>query len=47
MDVGNLANPNLWLYSFDASSAGSLDVSATKSTGTTNPSAANGIAATH
>jgi DNA-binding beta-propeller fold protein YncE len=47
MDVGNGANPNLWLYSFDSTSAGSLDVGTTKSTASTNPSLANGIAATH
>ena len=47
MDVGNGANPNLWLYSFDATSAGALDVGTTKSTASTNPSLANGIAVTH
>jgi len=47
MDVGNKANPNLWLYSFDVTSAGSLDVGTTKSTATVNPSAATGIAVTH
>jgi 6-phosphogluconolactonase len=47
MDVGNLANPNLWLYTFDATAAGSLDVTATKPTASVNPSAANGIAVTH
>ena len=47
MDIGNLANPNLWLYSFDATSAGSLDVGATKSTASTSPSASTGIAVTH
>lgn len=47
MDIGSLANPNLWLYSLDSTSLGSLDVDATKSTATVNPSAANGIATTH
>jgi 6-phosphogluconolactonase len=47
MTVGNLANPNLWLYTFDGTSAGSLDVGSTKSTAGVNPSDANGIAATH
>jgi DNA-binding beta-propeller fold protein YncE len=47
MDIGSLANPNLWQYSFDASSAGSLDVNSTKSTASVNPSASNGIAVTH
>ncbi len=47
MDVGNAANPNLWLYTFDTSSLGTLDVGSTKSTASTNPSLANGIAVTH
>ena len=47
MDVGSLANPNLWLYSFDTTSLGSLDVGATTSTATVNPSQSNGIAVTH
>ena len=47
MSVGNKANPNLWLYSFDATNAGSLDVSSTKSTASTNPAASTGIALTH
>jgi 6-phosphogluconolactonase len=47
MDVGNKANPNLWLYSFDSSSLGTLDVGSTKSTASTNPSLANAIAVTH
>jgi 6-phosphogluconolactonase len=47
IDVGNGNNPNLWLYSFDASSAGVLDVGSTRSTSSTNPSVATGIAATH
>jgi len=46
MAVGNGANPNLWLYSFDATSLGTLDVGSTKSTASVNPSAANGIAVT-
>ena len=47
MDVGSLANPNLWLYTLDGTSGGALDVTATKSTASVNPSAANGIAVTH
>jgi 6-phosphogluconolactonase len=47
MAVGNGANPNLWLYSFDATALGTLDISSTTSTAGTNPSASNGIAATH
>jgi 6-phosphogluconolactonase len=47
ISIGNKANPNLWLYSFDTSSLGTLDVGSTTSTATVNPSLANGIAATH
>ncbi|HEX4320796.1 MAG TPA: hypothetical protein VHZ52_07835 [Acidobacteriaceae bacterium] len=47
MSVGNKANPNLWLYSFDATNLGSLDVGSTKSTASTNPAASTGIALTH
>jgi len=47
MAVGNGDNPNLWLYSFDATSLGTLDVGTTTSTASTNPSASNGIAVTH
>jgi 6-phosphogluconolactonase len=47
IDVGSGANPNLWLYSFDASSLGSLDVGSTTSTASTSPSGSNGIVATH
>jgi 6-phosphogluconolactonase len=47
MDIGSLANPNLWLYTLDGTSGGALDVTATKSTASVNPSAANGIAVTH
>ncbi len=47
MDIGSLANPNLWLYTLDSSSPGALDVTATKSTASVNPSLATGIAVTH
>jgi len=48
IDIGNGANPNLWLYSLDATTAdGTLDVGSTKSTASVNPSVANGIAITH
>jgi len=47
MDVGNKANPNMWLYSFDATTLGTLDVGMTTSTASTNPSLANAIAVTH
>lgn len=45
--AGNGSNPNLFLYSFDASSAGVLDINTTTSTSTTNPAVANAIAVTH
>jgi DNA-binding beta-propeller fold protein YncE len=47
MDVGFGANPNLWMYSLDATSLGALDVKTTTSTATVSPSLANAIAATH
>jgi 6-phosphogluconolactonase len=47
MDIGNKANPNMWLYSFDATTLGALDVGSTKSTASVNPSLANAIAVTH
>lgn len=40
-------NPNLWVYSYDSTSAGTLDVATTLSTGTTDPSYAIGLALTH
>jgi 6-phosphogluconolactonase len=48
MDVGNGANPNLWLYSFDSTTAdGTLDIGSSTSTASVSPAAANGIAVTH
>jgi 6-phosphogluconolactonase len=47
IDVGNGANPNLWLYTIDATTLGALDVDSTKPTASVSPSAANGIAVTH
>ncbi len=47
IDAGFGANPNLWMYSFDATSLGTLDVKTTTSTGSTSPSLANAIAVTH
>ena len=47
MALGSGANPNLWLYSFDTTSLGTLDVGSTKSTASVSPSAANGIAVTY
>ena len=47
LNVGNQANPNLWVYNFDATTAGLLDIKTTTSTGGTSLSPANGIAVTH
>ena len=40
-------NPDLWVYSYDTTSSGTLDVASTLSTGTTDPSYAIGLALTH
>ncbi len=40
-------NPDLWVYSYDTTSAGTLDVATTFSTATTDPSYAIGLALTH
>ena len=40
-------NPDLWVYSYDTTSAGTLDVATTLSTATTDPSYAIGLALTH
>jgi DNA-binding beta-propeller fold protein YncE len=45
--VGYGNNPNLWLYTFDALNLGTLDVGATTTTGTVDPSLANGLALSH
>jgi 6-phosphogluconolactonase (cycloisomerase 2 family) len=47
LDVGYGNNPNLWLYKFDANTAGTLDVGATASTSTSDPSLSNAIALSH
>jgi len=47
MDVGFGANPNLWLYSFDATVPGALDVKTTTSTASSSPSQAIAVAVTH
>jgi 6-phosphogluconolactonase (cycloisomerase 2 family) len=47
LDVGNGTNPNLWLYKFDTTTSGSLDVGTTISTGTADPALSNAIALTH
>jgi hypothetical protein len=47
LNVGNENTPNLWVYNFDATTAGLLDIKTTTSTGSTTLSPANGIAVTH
>jgi 6-phosphogluconolactonase len=47
LTVGYGNNPNLWLYSFDATTAGTLDVGATTTSGAADPSLSNAIALTH
>jgi 6-phosphogluconolactonase len=46
LSVGSGKTPNLWMFNFDATTAGDLDVKTTTSTGT-NPSLSNAIAITH
>lgn len=45
--IGYGANPNLWLYKYDSTTAGTLDVQATASTGSASPSLSNAIALSH
>lgn len=47
LDIGYGTNPNLWLYNFDATTAGTLDVGTTTTTGSADPSLSNAIALTH
>jgi 6-phosphogluconolactonase len=47
LSVGFGANPDLWVYSFDATSLGTLDVTKTATTGAASPSQANAIALSH
>jgi 6-phosphogluconolactonase len=48
MAIGNGANPNLWLYNFDTTTAdGTLDIMSSTSTASVSPAASNGIVATH
>jgi hypothetical protein len=48
MAVGSGANPNLWLYNFDTTTAdGTLDIDSSTSTASVSPAASNGIVATH
>jgi hypothetical protein len=47
LTVGYGNNPDLWLYSFDATTVGDLDVGTTATTGSADPSLANGIALSH
>jgi 6-phosphogluconolactonase len=46
LSVGSGKTPNLWMYSFDTTTAGDLNVKTTTSTGS-NPSLSNAIAVTH
>jgi 6-phosphogluconolactonase len=48
VDVGFGINPNLWIYNFDSATPGTLDVTATTSTGGgADPSLSNAVALTH
>jgi 6-phosphogluconolactonase (cycloisomerase 2 family) len=47
LTVGSKGNPNLWLYNFDATILGDLDVKTTTSTGAATTSTANAIAVSH
>jgi 6-phosphogluconolactonase len=47
MQIGTKGNPNLWVYNFDTTVTGDLDVKTTTSTGSSTTTVANGIAATH
>ncbi len=47
LSAGFGTNPNLWIYSFDTVTAGTLDVKSTTSTASVDPSLANAIAMTH
>jgi DNA-binding beta-propeller fold protein YncE len=46
MALGNGASPNLWVYSFDATNLGALDIGSTTGAGVSTTSNANGIAVT-
>jgi len=45
--IGYGNNPNLWVYGFDSTTAGTLDVASTTTTGSTDPSLSNAIALSH
>jgi 6-phosphogluconolactonase (cycloisomerase 2 family) len=47
VDIGFGTNPNMWIYAYDGTTAGTLDVKATTSTGTTDPSLSNALALSH
>ena len=47
LTIGSKGNPNLWVYNFDTTTAGDLDVKTTTSTASATTSAATGIAVTH
>jgi 6-phosphogluconolactonase len=46
MALGGGASPNLWVYSFDATNLGALDIGSTTGAGVSTTSIANGIAVT-
>ena len=47
LTIGYGNNPNLWLYKFDATTLGTLDVGTTTTTGSSDPALSNAIALTH
>jgi len=47
LTIGYGNNPNLWLYKFDSTTLGTLDVGTTITTGSADPALSNAIALTH
>jgi DNA-binding beta-propeller fold protein YncE len=47
LNIGFGTNPNFYVYSYDATAPGTLDIKSTTSTATVNPSLSNAIAVTH
>jgi 6-phosphogluconolactonase (cycloisomerase 2 family) len=47
MTIGSNTNPNLWLYNFDTTTAGVLNIKTTTSTASVSPALANGLAVTY
>jgi 6-phosphogluconolactonase (cycloisomerase 2 family) len=46
VSIGNGANPDLWLYSFDSAANGTLDITTSTSTLSTSPADANALVVT-